>query len=230
MVQTPKKYGMVLYEGFQLLDVSGPLDVLNVLSTHADGISLSLIAESLQPQSTSPKCFPENMGMPPFTTSQALMPTHTFETAPQLDVLIIPGGMGCFNPNDAGKPNFTILNPVIQFIIKQYPGLQYLLTVCTGSGITSLSGLLDGKKATGYKGAWKTIPPWRPEVNWVPSARWVVDGNIWTSSGVSSGIDLMFGFVEDIYGGKIAQDIALWMEYERHLDPTVDPFGIKEEK
>jgi transcriptional regulator GlxA family with amidase domain len=228
MAVTPKKYGMVLYEGFQLLDVAGPLDVLNLLSTHVDGISLSLVAETLQPQATSPKCLPENMGMKPFATSQVLIPDHTFETAPQFDVLIIPGGMGCFDPNDAGKPNLTILNLVIQFILSQYPKLQYLLTVCTGSGITSLTGLLDGKKATGYKGAWKVIPPWRPQVNWVPSARWVVDGNIWTSSGVSSGIDLVFAFVEAIYGGKIAQDIAVWMEYNRHLDPNVDPFGIQE--
>ncbi|VUC28824.1 unnamed protein product [Clonostachys rosea] len=229
MASIPKKYGMVLYEGFQLLDVAGPLDVLNLLSTHIDGISLSLIAETLKPQSTSPECFPENMGMKPFATSQVLIPDHTFETAPQFDVLIVPGGMGCFDPNDAGKPNLTILNPVIQFILGQYPKLQYLLTVCTGSGITSLTGLLDGKKATGYKGAWKVIPPWRPQVTWVPSARWVVDGNIWTSSGVSSGIDLVFAFVEATYGEKIAEDIAVWMEYNRHRDPNVDPFGIQEQ-
>ncbi|UPK91173.1 hypothetical protein LCI18_002108 [Fusarium solani-melongenae] len=209
MAQAPKKYGVVLYEGFQLIDVCGPIDVLNVLTTHVEGISLSIISESLKSTSTFPKTWPDKMGMPQFTTSQLMTPTHTFETAPQLDVLIIPGGMGCFDPdpNNVGQPNPTVVNSIVKFIQKQYPGLKYLVTVCTGSGITSLSGLLDGKKAT--------------------TARWVVDGNIWTSSGVCSGIDLMFGFVKEVYGEKIAQDIAVWMEYQRHEDPTIDPFGIE---
>ncbi|KAJ4194412.1 hypothetical protein NW755_003166 [Fusarium falciforme] len=229
MTQAPKKYGVVLYEGFQLIDVCGPIDVLNVLTTHVEGISLSIISESLHPTSTFPKTWPDKMGMPPFTTSQLITPTHTFETAPQLDVLIIPGGMGCFDPdpNNVGQPNPTVVNPIIKFIQKQYPSLKYLVTVCTGSGITSLSGLLDDKKATTFKGAWKVIPAWRPQVEWVPSARWVVDGNIWTSSGVCSGIDLMFGFVKEVYGENVAHDIAVWMEYQRHEDPTIDPFGIE---
>ncbi|KAI5459338.1 class I glutamine amidotransferase-like protein [Mariannaea sp. PMI_226] len=230
MANAPKKYGIVLYPGFQLIDVCGPVDVLNVLSTHAEGISLSIIADTLEPTSTFPRAWPDKMGMPPFTTSEILTPTHTFQTAPQLDVLIIPGGMGCFDPDpaNAGKPNSAILDPIGQFILKQYPSLRYLLTVCTGAGIASLTGLLDGKKATTFKGAWKVIPAWRPQVNWVPQARWVVDGNIWTSSGVCSGIDLMFGFVKAIHGEDIAKDIAVWMEYQRHEDPAIDPFGIEE--
>lgn len=229
MTDTPKKYGVVLYPGFQLIDVCGPVDVLNALSSHVEGISLSVIAETLEPTSTSPKVWPDKMGMPPFTTAELLTVTHTFETAPQLDVLIIPGGMGCFDPDpaNAGQPDPAVCDPIGKFILKQYPGLKYLLTVCTGAGITALTGLLDGKKATTFKGAWKVIPAWRPQVIWIPQARWVVDGNIWTSSGVSSGIDMMFGFVKVIHGEKIAGDIAVWMEYTRHEDPTVDPFGIE---
>ncbi|KAI0189252.1 class I glutamine amidotransferase-like protein [Astrocystis sublimbata] len=227
---TPKKYGVILYEGFQLIDVCGPIDVINVLSTHVEGISLSLIAETMSPVSTFPKQWPEKMGMPPFTTSQTMQPTHTFETAPQLDVLIIPGGMGCFDPDPTkpGTPNPPVVNPIIKFAQAQYPGLKDMVTVCTGSGILSLSGLLDGKKATTFKGAWKVIPAWRPQVNWAPRARWVVDGNIWTSSGVCSGTDLMFAYVKHVHGEKIASDIAVWMEYQRHEDPDVDPFGIDE--
>ncbi|KAK7428265.1 hypothetical protein QQZ08_005162 [Neonectria magnoliae] len=228
MADVPKKYGVVLYDGFQLIDVCGPIDVLNVLSSHVEGLSLSIIADSLEPTSTLPKTWPNKTGMSPFTTSQLLKPTHTFDTAPQLDVLIIPGGMGCFDPDptNPGQPNPAVVNPIVKFVQSQYPGLKYLVTVCTGSGITSLSGLLDGKNATTFKGAWGVIPAWRPQVNWIPSARWVVDGNIWTSSGVCSGIDLMFGFVKSVHGEALAHKIAVWMEYQRHEDPTVDPFGI----
>jgi transcriptional regulator GlxA family with amidase domain len=230
MADFPKKYGVVLYDGFQLIDVCGPIDVLNVLTTHIDGISLSLIAETKSPVSTFPKKWPAEMGMPPFTTSQTLQPTHTFETASQLDVLIIPGGMGCFDPDPAnvGKPDAAVVKPIVKFILAQYPKLQYLITVCTGAGIASQTGLLDGKKATTFKGAWKVIPLWRPEVEWVSKARWVVDGNIWTSSGVCSGTDLMFAFVKRIHGEKIAKEISVWMEYTRHEDSDSDPFGIEE--
>ncbi|EXL64695.1 hypothetical protein FOPG_19050 [Fusarium oxysporum f. sp. conglutinans race 2 54008] len=201
MNDTPKKYGVVF---------------------------LSIISETKSPVSTFPKKWPENIGMPAFTTSETMQPTYDFETAPQLDVLIIPGGKGVFDPEPAnvGKPNPAVVDPIVKFIMAQYPKLKYLFTVCTGSGIASQSGLLDGKKATAFKGAWKVIPLWRPQVQWIPKARWVVDGNVWTSSGVCSGTDLMFGFVKQIHGEKIAKDIAVWMEYNRHDDPDVDPFGV----
>ena len=65
-----------------------------------------------------------------------------------------------------------------------------------------------------------------PAVKWVDKARWVVDGNIWSSSGVTAGMDMMLGFVEEVYGRKEAEWIALAMEYERHREADWDPFAI----
>jgi transcriptional regulator GlxA family with amidase domain len=62
-------------------------------------------------------------------------------------------------------------------------------------------------------------------VNWVHKARWVVDGNIWTGSGVSAGIDLILAFVEEQYGKKIAEQISNGIEYDRNTDPSYDPFA-----
>jgi transcriptional regulator GlxA family with amidase domain len=227
----PKRFGMVLYPGFQLTDVSGPLDVINSLSSHVEGISLAILAATKAPVSTSPKCWPENTGMPPFTTAESITPTHTFADAPLLDVLIIPGGMGCFDPNStpAGQPDMDMMRPIIDFTLTRYPTLQYFMTVCTGSGIGALTGLFDGKRATTFKGGWGIIPKWRPQVNWVPKARWVVDGNIWTSSGVTSGTDMLFAFVKEIYEERIAKEIAVWMEYCPHEDPADDPFAVEQQ-
>lgn len=157
---SPLQFGVVLYEGFQLTDVSGPVDVINVLSSHIRGINLALISESLKPISTMPTQWP-SPEMPPFTTSQSILPTHTFQNAPELDVLIIPGGMGCFDPSDMTQPNMEVISPILKFVKERFPNLQYLLTVCTGSGIASLTGLLDNKEATTFKGAWPIIPKWR---------------------------------------------------------------------
>ena len=64
-----------------------------------------------------------------------------------------------------------------------------------------------------------------PKVEWVPKARWVVDGNIWTSSGITAGMDLIYAFVEHVYGGKVAGDIANASECERRVDPNDDLFA-----
>lgn len=65
-----------------------------------------------------------------------------------------------------------------------------------------------------------------PDVNWVRQARWVTDGNIWTSSGVSAGIDMMYAFVASQYGEGVATKIAKTTEYIRNKDAKNDPFAV----
>ncbi|KAL7934930.1 class I glutamine amidotransferase-like protein [Trichoderma chlorosporum] len=224
------KYGVLIYPGFQLIDATGPIDIINVTSSHISGITLDIIAETLDPVTTKPPSKPPT-GLPVFTAWQHLMPTHTFASAPaDLDILIVPGGVANSHPEDVTKPNLELMRPLLNFLKKRYPRLKYLITVCTGSGIVSQTGLLDGKKATMFKGAWPIISKWREEVKWETKARWTEDGNIWTSSGVTSGMDLMFGFVAKIYGQEVAQKVAADMEYVRHTDPSIDPYGIDVEQ
>ena len=59
----------------------------------------------------------------------------------------------------------------------------------------------------------------------MPTARWVVDGKVWTSSGVSAGIDLALAFIEHVYGAENATTIANYMEYERAESSMDDPFS-----
>ena len=66
-----------------------------------------------------------------------------------------------------------------------------------------------------------------PNVEWVREARWVTDGNVWTSSGISAGIDMTYAFLADQWGEDIAQQIADRSEYTRQKDPTKDPFAKK---
>jgi len=62
-------------------------------------------------------------------------------------------------------------------------------------------------------------------VDWVAKARWVVDGNIWTSSGIAAGMDCMYAFVGYIWGEEESKDLAMSLEYERHTDSHWDPFA-----
>ncbi|KAH8830123.1 class I glutamine amidotransferase-like protein [Flagelloscypha sp. PMI_526] len=203
---------MVLFPTFQALDVFGPLDVLNLMSLSTVPLNLSLISATLDPVSTAPRVMSTGSNF-----SESILPTHTFDNPPDnLEVLIVPGGPGTRAPD---------ITSSVDFVKEIFPSLKYLITICTGAGIAARAGVLDGKNATTNKHAWNQTTALGPNVNWVPVARWVVDGNIYTSSGVSAGIDAIFGFVHDVYGEDIADFFAHGIEYERHTDPSWDPFS-----
>lgn len=198
---------MILFQAFESLDVFGPLDALQTLSRSYQ-MDLALIAPTMDPVSTQPRA--KVMNPKNSTFFQAVLPTHTFATAPPLDVLMIPGGLGTRAPD---------LNATIDWIAKTYPTVKYLITICTGAGLAAQSGVLDCKKATTNKASWASTIRLGPKVNWVPSARWTVDGNIWTSSGISAGIDVTLAFIAEVYGAQVAENLAYTMEYDRHEDP-----------
>jgi transcriptional regulator GlxA family with amidase domain len=111
---------------------------------------------------------------------------------------------------------------VVDFVRKQTPGLQYLLSVCTGSWVLAQAGVLEGKNATTNKAAYKQVEvstklcifhldahqsfqaETSKNIHWVPKARWVVDGNTWTSSGVTAGADMGYAFLTHLAGPEFA--------------------------
>ncbi|KAK0198041.1 hypothetical protein F5146DRAFT_1017985 [Armillaria mellea] len=89
----------------------------------------------------------------------------------------------------------------------------------------SRAGVLDGKNATTNKKSWEWATSQGPNVNWISHARWVVDGNIYTMSGVSAGIDGVFAFMEAVYGANATETVANSMEYVRETNSSWDPFA-----
>lgn len=135
----PTHYAVLLYPGFQLLDVAGPLDILNLLSSKND-VKLSILSSTMGPVPTMPKT----------AFSQSIVPTHTFADAPEdIEVLLVPGGLGA---RDADN-----IQPAVDYVKKVYPKLQYLITVCTGSALVAKAGVLDGVKATSNKAAFEWV-------------------------------------------------------------------------
>lgn len=127
-------------------------------------------------------------------------PTHTFANAPSdLEVLLVPGGAGSRAPN---------LNATLDYIKEVFPKLKYLVTVCTGSLVVARTGLLSGMRATTNKAAWKGVVAADPTAHWIPKARWAVDGKIWSSSGVSAGIDVTLAFIACHYGESVAANVT----------------------
>ncbi|EMD66478.1 hypothetical protein GGP41_007914 [Bipolaris sorokiniana] len=217
----PRTYGFVLFRMFDMLDLYGPSEVLQFIggSYHTN---IVYIAETLDPVTTRPAL----AAMNPLNSSvyPSITPTHTFETAPELDVLVIPGGPGWRNP--------TTLNATMEYIRKTTPKVQQVLTICTGSALAARSGILNGKRATSNKSSWLSTVQNNPNTTWVPHARWVEDYSssppIWSSSGVTAGIDMMLHWVEKTYNAENATNIARFIEHVRIMDPSIDPFGRNE--
>lgn len=227
----PIQYGVLLFPGFQALDVFGPLDVFNSLSMlYHFPTKLTMLAKKLDPVETSHQRAGKMMASHPETdVSQSMVVDRTFDEQLKIneavaggedrtgaiDVLIVPGGVGTRNDMSAE----------IEFVKNMYPSLKAVLSVCTGATICARAGVLDGRRATTNKRAYEWATSTGPKVNWVREARWVVDGNIVTGSGISAGIDATYAFVSMNYGEKIAQELADSAEYVRWTDADHDPFA-----
>ncbi len=197
-----RKVGAVFFEGFELLDIFGPLEMFGVLNNH---FTLLSVAEQDGAVVSAQK-------------SRAFM-DQTFADAGQFDVLLVPGGIG----TRAQAKNSVMLD----FLRRQAAGAEIVASICTGAGVLAAAGLLDGRRATTNKMAWAWPVSQGPNVTWVPQARWVEDGKFFTSGGVAAGIDMALAVIERLVGRDIAEGVAAGTEYEWHRDADWDPFAAK---
>lgn len=148
-------------------------------------MTLSVIAAETGPVTAAYPAHFMVPGQPPFDFGHTLQPkitaTHTFQDAPALDILLVPGGMGNMALEQANDTS------VEDFVALRFNHLDYLLSVCTGAVSLAKSGVLKGRKATTNKNAWAWVTSSGEDIDWVPTARWVEDGKVWTSSGVAAG-------------------------------------------
>ncbi|KAM4067203.1 DJ-1/PfpI family protein [Hirsutella rhossiliensis] len=213
-----RKFGVVLFPGFDMIDVFGTLEPLQLMAHLEQQMTLSLIAETLEPVTTETQAPGSNAKGSIFWPKA--LPNNTFKDDLDLDVLIVPGGPGVRNPD---------LPAVTEYIAKMFPKVKILITICTGSGLAARAGILDGKMATTNKNAWKTILPMGPQVKWVSPARYIVDGKIWTSSGVTSSLDLVMQFIKTFWSPDTERRISSIIEHvprQWNEDPFSKHFNI----
>jgi transcriptional regulator GlxA family with amidase domain len=112
---------------------------------------------------------------------------------------MIPGGAGTRS---------QYINATLNFARQQYPVTPYFLTVCSGSLLASRAGVLDHKRAITNKAGWAAMVATNHKVKWIPHARWVVDGNVLSTSGVSAGTDGVLAFIECFYGKELTTTVT----------------------
>lgn len=196
-----KTIAVVLYDKFETLDVFGPVQMWGRLPDH----KVVFVAEKAGPVHSSQG--PEAVA------------TYSFDNAPQFDIVMVPGG---------GGARQEVNNPkILDFIRRQDKGTDLTISVCTGAALLAKAGLLDDRKATTNKLAWKWATGQSNKVEWVGHARWVEDDKYITSSGVSAGTDMALAVVEKIYGREAADRRARGAEYVWSDDPNNDPFAVE---
>lgn len=195
-----KILGAVLYENFELLDLYGPLEMFGNI-----GPDLKIIAVA------------ENPGAIKSAQGSSTIAEYDYTNHPPLNLVLVPGGFGTFSQLNNSS--------MLDFIRKVAASSEVLMSVCTGSAILANAGVLDGRKATSNKLFFGSTTAQSSKVAWIENARWVEDGNIFTSSGVSAGTDMALGVIAKIYGRDRADTIAMMTEYEWQSDPSRDLFA-----
>lgn len=198
-----KNIAIILFDRIEVLDFAGPFEVFSVCGAHGEHkghFNVYTVAERA-----------------PVIARGGLIvnPTYLFDDCPRPDIFLVPGGGGY---TDSGVPfgsRKEMDNPVmLEWIKKHSQTAELVLSVCTGSLILGKAGLLDGLKATTH---WKAIDQLRaaaPKTTIIDDKRWVDNGRIITSAGVSAGIDMSLYVIGKLLGKEAASETARSMQYD----------------
>ena len=190
----------VVFPGFELLDLFGPLEFFGMLPGQ---VQVRLLAQKRGGISSH--------------QGPEVLAQESLDTASQGDILLIPGGLGTRREVDNSA--------FIDSLRERAQQSTWVATVCTGSALLARTGLLDGRRATSNKLAMEWVRTQGPRVSWIDAARWVEDGTFFTSSGVSAGMDMSLGLVQKIWGRETSLRLAHYAEYVWQEDKDVDPFS-----
>ena len=189
--------GILLFDGFELLDVYGPAELW------ARAFDLRLVAE--------------RAGLVTSAQGPQTLAEDSFSDDRSYDILLVPGGIG--TRREVGN------QVLLDWLRRQSATAKYVTSVCTGAALLAKAGILDGCTATSNKRAFQWVVSQGPKVNWKTQARWCEDGQFWTSSGVSAGMDMAVALLAKAVGVEAAQEAAIYAEYDPHTDPEWDPFA-----
>ena len=183
----PKKVAIFLYKGAEILDLAGPAEVF--AASGFDTYTTSVDGKEILSQG--------------FIT---IKPQYSLENAPVPDIVVFPGGGATAPANDP---------KVMEWIKKLHDRGSILMSVCTGAQILARAGYLDNKNVTTWHGYIKDLQKLVPTAVVLGNTRFVDNGNIITTAGVSAGIDGALYLVSRLNGMDAAKQTAFYMEYDK---------------
>jgi transcriptional regulator GlxA family with amidase domain len=186
-----KHIGIVLFPNVDDLDAMGPKEALGMFAKYSGGEwEVSFVSQDGSPVRA-------------FLGTQ-IGADHSFDDCPPLDVILVPGGLGTRTEVDSDK--------LIQFVRARGNSAEWVTSVCTGALVLYRAGFLSGRRATTH---WASIQELRSkgDVDVVDDERWVQDGNVITSAGVSAGIDMCLYLISVLKDEQSAANVQRMMEY-----------------
>ena len=192
---TPPAQGSIpvafpISEGAVIIDFCGPWEVFSAVEIHGRkdrAFHLYTVAETKEPILAS--------------GGMEIVPGYTLQAAPMPKVIVIPAQSGA-------------REPMLEWIRASTKSTDVTMSVCTGAYVLAKTGLLSGKSATTFHRAYEDFVMEFPDIHLKRGARFVEDGNLATSGGLTSGIDLAFRVVERYFGREVAEETAYNIEYQ----------------
>ena len=188
------RIGIFLFDGAEELDWAGPWEVLSYWSRlwPDDDVSVFTLAQ--------------DPGVVECAKGLKVVPDHSWDSAPPIDVLIYPGGRG----TRAQLGDETIR----QWLWKVAGGARLMTSVCTGSLVYADAGLLKGRPATTYWSLLDALVEIDPTIEPRPDDRFVDDGDVITAAGVSAGIDMALHLVIRLHSRERAPEVKRGIQYD----------------
>lgn len=195
-----KRLGIYIFDGAEVLDWAGPISVFAVARRMDPELDAFLVGDSMVPVKA--------------TANLSVNPKYSLDHKPDMDAFLIPGGIGT---------RVEIHNSRLLDFVKSLPEKTLLVSVCTGSWIYGVAGILDGIRATNRKNPdpGETVIPIDRLARIAPKCqidrhRVVDSGRVITAGGISSGIEMGFYLLERFgYDEKFVDNVAYIMEYEK---------------
>jgi len=192
---TPPAQGSIpvafpISKGAVIIDFCGPWEVFSAVEIHGRkdrAFHLYTVAETKEPILAS--------------GGMEIVPGYTLQAAPMPKVIVIPAQSGA-------------REPMLEWIRASTKSTDVTMSVCTGAYVLAKTGLLSGKSATTFHRAYEDFVMEFPDIHLKRGARFVEDGNLATSGGLTSGIDLAFRVVERYFGREVAEETAYNIEYQ----------------
>ena len=184
------RVGFLVFDDVEELDFVGPLEVFGITSTLTGKVQVLTISKDGRPV----KC---RHGL-------KVQPDYSFRKCPSLDLLIVPGGKGA--------REFAMRDSDVLSFIRSQATNAHIASVCTGALVLAETGLLRGHKATTHHAYLRRLEGY-PNIKVVRNSRYVREGNVSTSAGISAGIDLALAIIREKFGNKIAREVVRDMEY-----------------
>jgi transcriptional regulator GlxA family with amidase domain len=188
------RIGISLFEGAEELDWAGPWEVLSAWAQNHPTDDVEVFTVS------------QHDGVVTCAKGLKVVPDHTWDSAPPIDVLVYPGGRGT-------RPQIGD-ETVAGWLRKTADSAQLMTSVCTGSLVFADAGLLDGRPATTHWGSLDRLGSLGEGIAVRPDDRFVDDGDVITAAGVSAGIDMALHLIARLVSVERAREVRHYIQYD----------------